>query len=31
VLLGAALVFALFPRKPEELALLASYHAEDGS
>ena len=31
VLLGAALVFALFPRKPEELALLATYHAEDGN
>ncbi len=31
VLLGAALVFALFPRKPEELALLARYHAEDGN
>ena len=31
VLLGAALVFALFPRKPEELVLLARYHAEDGS
>ena len=29
VLLGAALVFALFPRKAEEAALLARYHAED--
>jgi MFS family permease len=29
ILLGAALVFFLFPKKDEEEALLASYHAED--
>ncbi len=29
VLLGAALVFFLFPRKDEEQSLLARYHAED--
>ena len=29
ILLGAALVFFCFPRKDEEEALLASYHAED--
>ena len=31
VLLGAALVAFLFPRKAEEEALLASYHAEDAA
>jgi len=30
VLLGAALVFFLFPRKEAEEELLAAYHAEDG-
>ena len=29
VLLGAALVYFLFPRKEDEEALLAAYHAED--
>ena len=29
ILLGAALVFFLFPKKDEEERLLASYHAED--
>jgi DHA2 family multidrug resistance protein-like MFS transporter len=29
ILLGATLVFFLFPRKDEEEALLAAYHAED--
>ena len=29
VLLGAALVFFMFPRKDEEVAMLARYHAED--
>jgi hypothetical protein len=31
ILLGAALVFLLFPRKAEEAELLARYHAEDSS
>jgi hypothetical protein len=31
VLLGAALVFFLFPKKDEEEALLARYHAEDAA
>lgn len=31
ILLGAALVFFLFPKKDEEEALLARYHAEDVS
>jgi DHA2 family multidrug resistance protein-like MFS transporter len=30
ILLGAALVFFLFPKKEEEERLLARYHAEDG-
>jgi hypothetical protein len=29
VLLGAALVFFMFPRREAEQALLARYHAED--
>jgi hypothetical protein len=29
ILLGAALVFFLFPKREEEQALLARYHAED--
>jgi DHA2 family multidrug resistance protein-like MFS transporter len=29
ILLGAALVFAMFPKKDDEERLLASYHAED--
>jgi MFS transporter, DHA2 family, multidrug resistance protein len=29
ILIGAALVFFLFPKKEEEQALLATYHAED--
>ena len=29
ILLGAALIFFLFPKKDEEEALLARYHAED--
>ena len=31
ILLGAALVFFLFPKKDEEEALLIAYHAEDAS
>jgi DHA2 family multidrug resistance protein-like MFS transporter len=31
IVLGAALVFLLFPRKAEETELLARYHAEDSS
>ena len=31
IVLGAALVFFLFPRKAEEESLLARYHAEDTS
>jgi MFS family permease len=31
ILLGATLVFLLFPRKAEEAELLARYHAEDSS
>ena len=31
VLLGAAIVFTLFPKKDEEEALLASYAAEDAA
>jgi hypothetical protein len=29
ILVGAGLVFALFPKRDEEQALLAQYHAED--
>ena len=31
ILLGAALVFFLFPKQDEEQRLLASYHAEDAA
>ena len=29
ILIGAAIVFFLFPKRDEEQRLLASYHAED--
>jgi flagellar biosynthesis/type III secretory pathway M-ring protein FliF/YscJ len=31
IVLGAALVFFLFPRKPDEERLLETYHREDAA